>query len=72
MSGGDQELGDLLREAIPPVQRQAPGIDLWPHLERRLHERRARLARSDWLVAALVLGLLALFPEAALLVLYHL
>jgi hypothetical protein len=68
----DRKLVGLIREALPPLGEPPPGVDLWPRFERRLLERRRRPATLDWLMAVLVLGLLAGFPEAVLLVLYYL
>lgn len=72
MNAADQKLVALIRKTVPPLSGPRSAIDLWPRLEDRLNERRTRPGRLDWLMAALVLGLLAAFPEAALLVLYHL
>jgi hypothetical protein len=72
MNANDQELTTLIRETLLPLGEPPSAIDLWPRLERRLGAGRTSVGRVDWFLAAVVLGLLAGFPEAVLLVLYHL
>ena len=71
MNTEDQKLVILIRETLPPLSEPTSSIDLWPRLERQLIARRTSVGKLDWLMAALVLGLLAGFPEAVMLVLYH-
>ena len=72
MNVEDRKLVMLIRETLRPPSEPPGSIDLWPRLERQLIDRRTSVGKLDWLMAALVLGLLAVFPEAVMLVLYHL
>lgn len=71
MSADDRELAELIRRTLPPGEPPPP-VDLWPRLARRLGQRRAAVGPLDWLMAAAAAALLAVFPEALVLVLYHL
>jgi hypothetical protein len=72
VNADDRELVRLIRETLPSMNVPPSSLDLWPRFERRLDERRTRVGRVDWLMAALALGLLAGFPEVLMLLLYHL
>lgn len=72
MIGEDRRLADLVREALPPTGAPPPPCDLWPRLERRLEAARPRVGHVDWLLAAVVVALVASFPESILVLLYHL
>ena len=72
MRAKDQELVSLMRETLPPPSEPPPSVDLWPQLQLRLTDPRTSVGKLDWLMAALVMGLLAGFPETVMLVLYHL
>ncbi len=65
-------LAALVREALPPVGETVPETDLWPRAQQRLAGGRPPVSGLDWLLAALAVGLLFGFPEALLLLLYHL
>lgn len=71
MNADDREWAGLIRQSLAPSEPPSP-VDLWPRFERRLDERRASVGKLDWILAAVGLGLLASFPEALMLVLYHL
>lgn len=72
MNIADEKLVALIRQTFPPLSEPPPSNDLWPRFERRLNARRMSVGPLDRLMAAAVLGLLAGFPEAVLLVLYQL
>lgn len=72
MTTDDQELRKLIRQAVPRAGEPTPPADLWARLEQRLEARQTSLGKLDWLLAGLALGLILGFPEAVLLVLYHL
>lgn len=72
MNALDRELVSLIRESLPPLSQPPSTIDLWPQLRRRLDDRRTTVGKLDWLMVALVLALLAGFPESVLLVLFNL
>ena len=66
-----EDLRDLLQQALPPVEDRPPGRDLWPEVLAH------RQPSSDWSwldlgAAAVALLLLLLFPECLWLLLYHL
>jgi hypothetical protein len=68
---GDKEIQRLLKEVIPPVDRELRR-DLWPAMLRRLEVPRTSLPWYDW---GLIAGLgcwLIFFPEGVLHLLYHL
>lgn len=46
--------------------------DLWPDMRRRLDQRTLRVSLLDWALIAAVVGWIAVFPESALALLYHL
>lgn len=67
----DDELERLVRAAMSPVDPNEPRSDVWPALVTRLDAPRG----WQWIdlgLAAAVLGALALFPEWATLLAYHL
>lgn len=72
MNEEDRRLVSLIRATLPPLAEPPSSIDLWPQLEHRLDGRRTSVGKLDWLMTALVLALLASFPETLMLVLYHL
>ncbi len=72
MNAEDQKLVTLVQETLPSLSEPPSAIDLWPRFERRLIDRRTSVGKLDWLMAALVLGLLAGFPEAVMFLLYYL
>jgi hypothetical protein len=66
----DELLLDLLRSAIPPVTRQGPSRDLWPHIVSRIEVSPA----WSWLDTCVAVGLtlaMLVFPKALLLVAFH-
>jgi hypothetical protein len=77
MSAHEEErIQQLLKQALPPVGRDAePGRGLWPVMLRRLDEGDRPAARSkwewfDWVLAAGLAALAAVFPASIPLLLY--
>jgi hypothetical protein len=67
----DERIHALLKQAMPPVDRELDR-DLWPHMLRRLEQRAAAVPWFDWaLLALLVLGLF-FSPSTIPVLLYHL
>jgi anti-sigma factor RsiW len=80
-SHDENNLKDLLRQALPPVKDAAtPERDLWPAMQQRMNakaEQPAVLGFSGWALFDGVLlvglaGLVALFPASIPLLLYYL
>ncbi len=68
----EKPLRDFLKQALPPIGETAPRRDLWPELLRRLEGPRAAVPWFDWVLAAVTLIWLLLFPEAIPVLAYHL
>jgi len=67
----DDEIGLLLRSALPEVDARAPARDLWPQVVHRIGARPS----PHWLdlvLAAAVAALLALVPRWLFVLAYHL
>ena len=67
----DNELTSVVRSAFPPSPDLPPSRDLWPRVIDRIHSRPGP-DRIDLALAALVVVLLAIFPEWLYLLAYHL
>ena len=65
-------MNDLLKSALPPVKDLELKHDLWPAMRRRIDERTFRVPIWDWALIAAVLACVAIYPQAALALLYHL
>ena len=63
---------ELLQSVLPPVKDLELKRDLWPSMRRRIEERTIRVPIWDWALAAGVLAWIAIFPEGAFAILYHL
>jgi hypothetical protein len=71
MKPTENELREMLKQALPPVQPEH-AVDLWPRMLRRLDERSTRIGWADRvLLLALSLGLI-LFPSIIPQLLYQL
>ncbi|MBZ5553451.1 MAG: hypothetical protein LAO21_12075 [Acidobacteriia bacterium] len=68
----DERLRRILQKAVPPLERAELERDLWPEMLQKLDERPLRASRLDWVLAALVIAWLLLFPGAITVVLYQL
>ncbi|HYS53059.1 MAG TPA: hypothetical protein VER58_04755 [Thermoanaerobaculia bacterium] len=62
----------LLKAALPPVKDLEPRRDLWPAMRRKIDEQTIRVPIWDWALIAAVLASIAMYPQAALALLYHL
>lgn len=65
-------MNDLLKSALPPIKDLELKRDLWPAMRQRIDERTIRVPIWDWALIAAVLASVAIFPQAALALLYHL
>jgi hypothetical protein len=73
MSEADEEkMRELISQAIPPIADCELKRELWPQMARRLQERSAPVPWFDWVLVALLATWFAVFPQAVLVVLYHL
>lgn len=66
------KLKELLREAIGHVTDSELKRDLWPQMLRQLDRQAIRVPWYDWALAALLAVWLYFFPEAILVLVYHL
>ena len=62
----------LLKAALPPVKDLEPERDLWPAMRRKIDEQTIRVPIWDWALIAAVLAWIAIFPQSALALFYHL
>ena len=67
-----KELGEKLRDAVPPLRQPELRRDLWPAILHKMSEPRVRVPWFDWLLAALAAAVLISFPGAIPALLYHL
>jgi hypothetical protein len=65
-------MNELLKSALPPVKDLELKHDLWPAMRRMIDERTLRVPIWDWALIAAVLAWVAIFPQSALALLYHL
>jgi hypothetical protein len=65
-------MNELLKSALPPVKDLELKRDLWPAMRRTIDERTLRVPVWDWALIAAVLAWVAIFPQSALALLYHL
>lgn len=69
----DNELRELLKQAVTPVKDAELRRDLWPEMLKRLdQERPVHVPWFDWALAALLSTALLLFPGVIPALLYHL
>ena len=66
----DARTCELLRAAMAPVTNGELKRDLWPEMSRKLGEQTIRPSWFDWGLAAMLVFLLFVFPEAILGLLY--
>ena len=60
----DSRVSELVRAAMAPVTNGELQRDLWLDMCRKLRERTIRPSWFDWGLAAVLMFLLSLFPEA--------
>lgn len=68
----DKELNRILKKAIEPIGRQELQKDLWQQMLIKLPQPGISVPAFDWVLAAIVLILSFLMPEAYLNLLAHL
>jgi hypothetical protein len=67
----DDEVRQALKEALPPMDTELRR-DLWPVMQRRFVAPKPRVAWYDWALAGLAGGVMVVFPELLLMLVYHL
>ena len=71
-SHDDNEIRDLLKQALPPLADTELRRDLWPQMLERLDAGPSlRVPWFDWALAALLSAALLLFPGVIPALLYH-
>ena len=71
----DQRMLALLRSSLPPIGEAELPRDLWPDMLRRIESSAAQAATFsvlDWVIAALIVAFIAVFPRLIPGLLYHL
>jgi hypothetical protein len=71
----DEQLKQLIRQAIAPVKDAELHRDLWPQMLQRLQREQQQPVRVpwfDWVLAAVSCLILFLFPRVIPALLYHL
>ena len=68
----DERFRRILQSAIPPLEAPELERDLWPQMLQKLDERPMRTSRLDWILVALVIVWLLVFPGVVTVVLYQL
>jgi hypothetical protein len=65
-----EEIRRALRDALPPVDT---GLrrDLWPLMQRRLDGWKQPMTWYDWALVGLVGGVIVVFPDLILALVYH-
>ena len=66
------EMQELLKQSVAPVQNSELRRDLWPRMLQRLTHQPVRVPWFDWALAAILGAILLLFPGAIPALLYHL
>jgi hypothetical protein len=67
----DDQLSQLLKTALPAVEKDLPTRDLWRVVVQR-SEARIEMSLADWSLAAIVVIVLLIFPEWFWFLAYHL
>ncbi len=63
---------DLLKSAMLPVKDVELKHDLWPAMLRRIDQETVRVPWFDWALIAAAMSWIAINPQIALTILYHL
>ncbi len=63
---------ELLKSAMPPVKDLEQKHDLWPAMLRRIDRETFRVPLFDWALAAAAALCVAVNPQIALTLFYHL
>jgi hypothetical protein len=72
MTDPEEKLKELLGKAFQPPANAGPSGDLWPRMLRKLDEGERRLPWLDWVLVAVALAWIVVFPEVIPSLLYHL
>ena len=77
MNEHDDRIKDLLRKAMPPVEKLPDAsLDLWPAMLRRLDDQALRGHASipwfDWALGGALLAFAAIAPRSIPVILYYL
>jgi hypothetical protein len=68
----DEEVRQALKDVLPPVNTDLRR-DLWPLMLRKMHAQPPRrVAWFDWALVGLVGGVMVVFPDLFLVLVYHL
>jgi hypothetical protein len=67
----DEKIHALLKQAMPPIERDLDR-GLWPRMLRRLEQRTSAVPWFDWALVALLLVTLLMSPSTIAVLLYHL
>jgi hypothetical protein len=70
-----EEMKELLKQALTPMQNTELRRDLWPQMLRKLDEQPLpvhSIPWFDWVLAAILSAVLILFPGSIPALLYHL
>jgi hypothetical protein len=67
-----QNDGEFLKQAVPPVTDTELRRDLWPEMLKRLDRQPVRVPWFDWALAACLGAALLFFPGVIPGLLYHL
>jgi hypothetical protein len=65
------DVRQALKDALPPTDTDLRR-DLWPLMQRKLHTQKPRVAWYDWALAGVVGGVIVVFPDVFLALVYHL
>jgi len=71
MTSGDEKLQEMLKHAIGPAGTELQR-DLWPNMLARLQEKSTAVPWFDWVLAAVALLALLIYPHTIPVLLYHL
>ncbi|MDR3738745.1 MAG: hypothetical protein P4L40_06955 [Terracidiphilus sp.] len=66
----DEQMRELLKQAMRPVAEQEPRRDLWPAMQVRMAARQTMPQWMDWALAAAALLFVVAFPTAIPVLLY--
>jgi hypothetical protein len=77
MNEHDEQMKDLLRRAVPPIDNVSDAArDLWPVMLRRMDEHALRGPRAvpwfDWALGGALLAFAAVAPRTIPVILYYL
>jgi hypothetical protein len=65
------DIRQALKEVLPPTDTDLRR-DLWPAMQRKLRAQEPRVPWYDWALAGIVGGVIVVFPNLFLVLVYHL